>query len=235
MAQPQDPTYEAFERFTLQCKKNLERIARKTRGEFHVDDIVSEAWLVGQELRTRKDVVADFLDPSFQNLLLSHLYQRIVHFREKKIRNAVRLDQSIDGSERDSESHPLMYVLKSDEGRHPLAMLIEQEDARLEGTEIDAQHSLASAYIRLLSHFGNDMRAVSYHLRISTSYCYHQCAKARLLTLRQRHMPISPTDKNILPRPWRGFRLYRIPVQLAFDFDDELPFFDGRGIPLPER
>lgn len=231
MAHPQDP---AFERFVAQRRRNLQRIAYQTRGEHQLSDVISEAWLIGQKLMARKDTTPDFLDPSFQDLLLSHLYQHFVRYMEQKIRHAVRLDQASEDGDQENESHPLMYMLASDQGGDPLAGIIEQEAASLEYAKLDAQHSLASAYVRLLRHFDNRMRAVADHLLISISHSYRRCAKARLLAVCQHHVPMPPMDRSFIPGPWRRFRLYSAPVQLAFDFDDELPLYSASGIPPSE-
>jgi hypothetical protein len=217
----QDP---GFERFVAQRRRKLQRIAYKTRGEHQFSDLVGEAWLIGQELMARNDVVPDFLDPSFQDLLLSHLYQHFIRYEEKNVRYAVRLDQAIEGAGQDDESHPLMYVLASDEGRDPLAEIIERETASLAYAKLGVQHCLASAYVRLLRLFDNRMPAVADHLLISISHSYRRCAKARLLAVCQHHLPIPPMERSFIPGPWRRFRLHRAaPVQLTFDFEDELP------------
>lgn len=220
MAQLQDS---AFERFIAQRRRNLQLIAYKTRGEHQLSDVVNEAWLIGQELMKRKRIDSGFADPTFQDLLLSHLYQRFVHYTEKKVRNATRLDQAVGDADRDNESHPLMYMLASDEGRDPLHALIEQEAVSLEDAELDTRHSLAGAYVRLLRHFGNRMRSVADHLLISISHAYRQCAKAKMLAVRQQPVPMPVMHRRYLPGPWRRFRLHRTPVQLAFDFEEELP------------
>jgi hypothetical protein len=47
------------------------------------------------------------------------------------------------------------------DSQHPLTMLVEQEQRSRQHVEIDPHHSLASAYVRLLRHFDNRMRAVA--------------------------------------------------------------------------
>ena len=73
-------------------------------------------------LSARKNVVVEFLNKSFQDLLISHLYQHLVRYTELNVRHAVRLDHAAPDGDQDYESHPLMGSLVSDDGQHPLAI-----------------------------------------------------------------------------------------------------------------
>jgi hypothetical protein len=219
MAGPEDA---AFEQFALQRKKDLQRIARHTRGEYQFSDVVNEAWVVAHELPAGKGVAVDLLNVASQNLVLSHVYQHLVRYAEQNVRRAVQLDHAPGGGDQDGDAHPLTYLLISDDGRDPLALLIEHETASNVDLEVDGHASLAAAYVRLLRRFDNRMRAVAEHLLISVSYAYRRCAQARLLAVHQVPVPFAVGDAFV-PGPWRPFRLCRRPVQLAFDFDEELP------------
>jgi hypothetical protein len=213
----------AFEEFVVQRKRDLERIGRSTRNEYELVDVANEAWLKAFELKARKNVAVDFLDRSFQDLLIRHLYQHLVRYTERNVRYATRLDHAVRGGDRDSESPPLMHTLISDDGRHPLTVLIEREETSSRLSDVDLSNSLAGAYVRLLRHFDNKMRVIADHLLISKSYAYRRCAHARWLVARQKSVPLSMMEEAFIPGPWRRFRLWRAPTQLAFDFDNELP------------
>lgn len=218
---PQTPDDDAFQQFTVQQKKKLQSIARATRGEYQFDDVVSEAWIMASSLQTSEGRPLDLSDMDCQSKLLSYLFQHLVRYTEKKVRNAVRLDHAPKGSEHDEDVHPLAYLLVSNDGRNPLDELLEQEaDLALE-SGLGAHGSLAAAYVYLLRRFRNNMSAVADHLRISRSYAYRRCANARWLATRVTHIPI-PVIEHFMLGPWRSFRLRRPHVQLAFDFDDEL-------------
>jgi hypothetical protein len=176
MAHLQDQT---FERFVTQRKKDLQRIARHTRGEHQLPDVINEAWVIACDLAARNGSAIEFLNPAFQELLLSHVYQHLVRYTEQNVRLAVRLDHAPAGGDSEGESHPLMRTLVSDGGRDPLAELIEREAESLRDSESDAHQSLAGAYVRLLRHFDNKMHAVADHLLISVSHAYRRCAQAR--------------------------------------------------------
>ncbi len=83
MAHSQDP---AFERFVTQRKKDLRRIARHTRGEHQFQDVINEAWLVACDLAARRGAVSEFLNPTFQELLLSHLRPQATIRKTRPIR-----------------------------------------------------------------------------------------------------------------------------------------------------
>lgn len=221
MVDSQDP---AFERFVTQRKKDLQRIARHTRGEYQLPDVINEAWLLACDLAAHRGATIAFLSRPFQELLLSHLYQQLVRYTEQNVRLAVRLDHAPAGSDSQDASHPLMHMLVSDGGRDPLAELIERETESLWSNEPDVHHSLAGAYVGLLRHFDNRMHAVADHLLISVSYAYRRCAQARLWAAYQNPVPMPAMEARFIPGPWRQFQLRRAPIQLMFDFDDELPF-----------
>ena len=219
---PQISDDDAFQQFTVRRKKNLQSIARATRGEYRFEDVVNEAWIMASSLQTSDGRPLDLSDMDSQRRLLSYLFQHLVRYTEKKVRNAVRLDHAPKGSEHDGDAHPLAYLLVSNDGRDPLGELLEQEaDSALE-SGLCAHGSLAAAYVYLLRRFRNNMSAVADHLRIARSYAYRRCANARWLVTHVTHIPI-PIVEHFMLGPWRSFRLRRPHVQLAFDFDDELP------------
>ncbi|MGC0042836.1 hypothetical protein [Ralstonia pseudosolanacearum] len=214
----------AFERFVVQRKKDLQRIARHTGGEHQLTDVLHEAWIMAANLQAPNGTHLDLENAACQEKLLSHLYQHLVRYTEQNVRRAIRLDHAAPGHDLDDDVHPLTYLLISDEGQDPLGELIERETTSALDADLDAHGSLAAAYVHLLRHFDNRMSAVANHLLISRSYAYHCCAKARQLAAHLQHIPIPVSNESRVPGPWRSFRLRRIPVQLSFDFDDELLF-----------
>ncbi len=213
---------DAFHRFAAEKKKDLQRIARATRGEHTFEDVVHEAWIMALTLQTAEGSPLDLSHADAQRKLLSHLYQHLVRYTELNVRHAVQLDHAPKGGGEEGDAHPLSYLLVSNEGRDPLGDLIEQEaDSALEAS-LHAHGSLAAAYVCLLRQFDNRMSNVADHLRISLSYAYQRCAQARWLAAHVMHIPM-PAMEHFTPRAWRLFRLRRPHVQLAFNFDDQLP------------
>ncbi len=211
-----------FRLFTELRRTDLQRIARHTRGEYQFGDVVNEAWVMASSLQTRDGGWFDLSNGECQEQFLSHLYQHLVRYTEKNVRHAVRLDHSPIAGGHEGDMHPVAYALVSNEGRDPLCELLAQETRTEMERGLAAHGSLAAAYVSLLRQFDNQMSRVADHLRISRSYAYRCCAKARLWAAHIRHIPVH-IPENFVPGPWRPFRLRRPHVQLVFDFDDELP------------
>ena len=214
----------AFDAFVARWTRKLRNIVRKTAGEQQYDDVVHEAWALAHTLRADDGSPLDLRNEAHQQRLLAHLYQHLVRYTETTVRHAVRLEHAPPGRDDGEDVHPLARTLAGDEGRSVLDGLLEREADRSREAALQAHGSLAAAYVRLLRHFDQRMGAVAGHLRISMSYAYRRCAQARCLAAHLQHIPVPYTDG--LPGPWRRYRLVRQQIQLAFDFDEELPL-DG--------
>lgn len=218
---------DAFTQFLALRRRDLQRISRHTRGESSLGDVQAEAWLMIDTL-ARKGVVIDLEEPEHQSLLIAHLYQHLVRYAELQVRHAVRLDHAPGGE--DGQTHPLMNLLAAEGHYDPVVALMEAEAQAQAALDEDpaAHQSLAGAYLYLLRRFDNRMKEVADHLMISVSYCYRRCAHARCLAVHQQVLPSAANDTNFVPGAWRRFRILRIPVQLAFDFDADMVLF-GSG------
>jgi hypothetical protein len=198
--------FAAFDQFVQQKRKNLQRIAWKTRGEHQLADVVNEAYVLAGDLAARKDIRIDFLDPAFQDYLLACLYNHLVAFTEKKIRNGVRMDHAPDD---DESARPLLDKLAVDETFEPESILLRAETESYVDNKLAAHPSLAAAYLRLLDHFNYRMQSVADHLLISVSHAYRCCANARRQETLQEHFCWPVQEKPSLPRPWRRFKIHR--------------------------
>lgn len=212
--------YAEFQKFAEQRKRNLRSISRATGNEHQFSDVVHEALLMAVNIQAKKGIEPDFSNTEYQELLLSYLYQHLVRYTETHVRNGVRLDHSAKGGE-EGAPHPLLNMLTSDEGRDPLALLVDREAFTNTDAEADAHPSLAAAYLRLLCHFDYRMRTVAAHLLLSLSHTYRRMAHARVLAVHQCPLQLPLPDDRFIPGPWRRFKLMRAPVQLTFDFGEE--------------
>lgn len=214
--------HSAFERFVADRRRDLQRISRSTRSEHSLADVVNEAWIEAMNLEGKGHCI-EFLSPPFQQLLISHLYQRLVRYTDLKVRHGMRLDHAAPGDDGEA-SHWLLRTLVSDGGEHPLTLLERLEESS--SAEPCPGSSQAGAYAVLLDRFHNSMRAVSNYLLISRSYAYRRCAHAKMIVECQRGILSSGTTASHadFPRPWRKSRYLRIPLQLSLPLDDELPF-----------
>lgn len=219
---------DSFDHFLKQCKEALKRISRHSRGEFALDDVRSEAWVMWRTLAAHGRSL-DLTVPQDQETLIARLYQHLVRYTELNVRNAVRLDHAPGDAD---EPHPLARLLSTGEHHDPLVALLEAEQARSRDlAEPTAGESLAGAYLHLLRRFDNRMAEVAAHLLISVSYCYRRCAQARCLAAFQQPLPSEALNARgasaSMTGPWRRFRMMRVPVQLCFDFEGDVSLFEG--------
>ena len=210
---------QGFGKFLSARHSALVRISRATRGECSIDDVKSEAYVLGADLAAATGRDPDFADTGFQEVLLARLYQRLVRYVEKNVRYAVRLDHAPTSRNGDVRE-PLIDRLVA-AGADPLQDLVEAEEAAESMPVVNPHESSASAYVVLLRRFGNRMAAVARYLLISESHAYRRVARARFVRSHQESVATT-LEETFLPRPWRRFRWYRIPVQLEFDFGERL-------------
>lgn len=219
---------DSFDRFLKQCAEALKRISRHSRGEFALEDVRSEVWVMWRTLMASGRSL-DLTVAQDQETLIARLYQHLVRYTELNVRNAVRLDHAPGDAD---EPHPLAHLLSAGEHHDPLVALIEAEQARSrDRAEPTAGESLAGAYLHLLRRFDNRMAEVAAHLLISVSYCYRRCAEARCLAAFQQPLPSEALnargDSASMTGPWRRFRMMRAQVQLCFDFEGDVSLFGG--------
>lgn len=207
----------AYERFVATHKSKFRRISYATLGEHAPGDVETEAIVVAQDLHIKHGRVVDFDSSSFRHELFQHLYQKLVVYTERNVRFAIRLDHGVE----EDEPHPLAGTLVGDDGRDPLALLLEKENALGCDKNADGHPSQAAAYVRLLEHFNYRMMAVSNHLLLSISYTYKRVADATVLAKFQQPMALPLPGPNFVPGPWRRFKLMRLPVQLTLDLEDQ--------------
>lgn len=156
----------AFRRFLASHRKRFESIARATRGEFQLEDLYGEAWLMAGEIRRLRGVQINFLDPAFQDLLLAYLYKYCVEFREQKLRHALRLDKS--RGEVDGDDLPaLIESIPASELSDPVLELIEHETEQAARSALPWHYCEAAAYVHLQGRCDRNMQRLADFLRIS--------------------------------------------------------------------
>jgi hypothetical protein len=220
---------DGYSRFLQQQADALKDISKFTKGEHRYEDVCQEAWLFAREFADRSGSPPDFLDPDFQAQVLLHLRRKLIN-GDRRFRYATRLDHAVHGEADPGAAHPLMDRLVSDEGRDPLSHLLSSAERICEPPdEASLPLSLALAWALLLRAHDNRMRTVAGRLLISVAHAYHCCAKARRAIARQHVLPLEAPPDHPARRlgPWRRYRRESVPRQLAFDFEDRLPFPDA--------
>lgn len=210
---------ESFRAFCIAKRRKLAAIARRTKGESQRGDVESTAWEMACVIQTQTGEEIDFLDPDCQDRILAYTYQELVGYAEKTVRYATRLDHSPPGS--DEGTPTLMERLRDPGSPDPVEQLIALEEYR-EPLAVDPHQSRACAYVLLLRQFNGWMPAVAHFLRISVAHTYRCCARARQAEDQQLPIPMHVQDAAFRPRPWRSFKLWRSPRQLALDFGEDL-------------
>lgn len=213
----------AYERFLVARQKNLSRIAWATRGEYVLDDVQQQAWLMAYDIQASRGSPVCFDDPDDQELVLSYLFQHFVRYAEKNVRHAIKLDHGSSADDSEDKPHFLLGRLSTGDRDNPLNVLIDTEDlATLSSEETPLHQTQAGAYVQLIDYCGQQVPRVANLLLISISYCYKCFAKARWHAQHQHSLAI-PWEENqhLMPRAWRRFRSLRAPIQLTFDFVNE--------------
>lgn len=210
-----------FDQFIALRNADLQRIRRATRNEHDLPDIIHEAWLLSRDLSDRRGIPVDFQDPAYQQLLISHLYNHLVRYTDRKVRTAARLEAPV-GIQSGDDLTTLGNLLPSDSALQPLAILIQREEQLEERSEADVPDTMVRGYVRLLGRF-HTMRAVANHLLISASHAYRCRNRAVRSSHIQPPVPTQMMDDDFMPGPWRRRRYQRTPLQASFDFDEELP------------
>lgn len=219
----------AFDRFVVERNKDLRRLARYTRGEQQLADVISQSWLMAREL-SADDTLEELQNLDFQERLLRRLNNFFANHSDRTLRKSIRLDHGSDDAGSSSDVHALMHVLTS-ASPDPLTELLNQEEvASIMQVEdsVDINYSLAGAYACLLEHFGESWREVAEHLDVSTSTARKHYLQAEFLACHQRSLP-SHMPKGFMPGPWRSPRPERTLRQLIFEFAYQLTFQQGEG------
>lgn len=147
-------------------RKDLRRIAAQTCGEYTIDDVCSEAWLVADEISKRRGFAVDFMNRDDQEQLLAWLYVRLVRYADKSVRYAVKLDRDWDSEDADSAAGALARLLTAPDQFDPLVRLLDDEERFDPMALIQYSYSQASAYVILLHRFDWDLANLADHLRI---------------------------------------------------------------------
>ncbi len=169
-----------FETFQQDRKKDIDSIARATRGEMDPDELLSEAFLLALDIEGKTHQILDLTNSAHQELLLRWLNAKFVRFADKKMRTAARLDDGWDDeSEELSAGARLASVLTAPETENPLTRQVMHEDQHDQLAAVQASYSEASAYTLLLIEWGWDFKGLAADLLLgSTKTLRNRVARA---------------------------------------------------------
>lgn len=143
-------TGNSFLAFLASRREDLRRIARSSCGEYEIDDLSGEAWIIAGEIGHKRGFAVDFANSVDQGHILARLYNKLVRYAEKNIRFAVRLDKNWDSDDPGAAIDSLSRLLTAPEHFDPIIRLqANQEQSRLLAI-VRHSYSQASAYVILL-------------------------------------------------------------------------------------
>lgn len=151
-----------IEIFFRDCLGALKRIARQSKGEASVDDLMQEAWVIANELAVAGHPM-DLASPADQDSMLGKLYGRFVRQMRTCIGLALRLDKNWDIG--DDEAGPrLSDKLHADELSNPLKLLEKREEVGLDELDVARQrsYSQATAYAICLARWSSVASLATY-------------------------------------------------------------------------
>lgn len=136
---------DAMRRFFGDCKSDLMRIVRATRGELEEGDVQNTAYEIAVEIQSQRGKAFDFDAEADRSQLLKWTYARLVKFADKHLRFAISLDEEPD-EERPTQAAIIARGIKAHESSDPAVLL---ERAQLEW---EAEEALLERYSELVAY-----------------------------------------------------------------------------------
>jgi len=167
---------EAMQRFFLECKRDLSRIAYATRGELELGDIENTAYEIAVEIQEQRGKSFDFDSEMDRTQLLKYLHARLVKFADKSLRFAVSLDEDPD-EERPTQATLVARSIKAHESSDPVVLLARAESEREAEEALLARYSELVAYLFLFRRYDTRKRLAQF-LHIDKSTLYYRVCRA---------------------------------------------------------
>ncbi len=180
-------TGKAFQAFLNSCRADLRRIAGHSRGEYSVDDLSGEAWLIAEEVGRKRGFAVDLSNSDDQQFILARLYNKLIRFTEKNLRFAVRLDRNWDSDDSEYAVNRLARLLSAPEEFDPLVRMQAEEDQSGAWKLVEHSYSQASAYVILLDRFNWELDMLARSLNLVTAVLRRRMLKSGM------HMKYQPS------------------------------------------
>lgn len=166
-----------FENLYIAILPVLRHISCHTDGEFTVDDLKNEAWLLAVDLYEKRTDMP-ISSPSFQKLISAHLFSRLCKYTSKTTRYAVRLDDMNDNADDNSKNRWLESLTATSEN-DPISKLCRIEEMQEQEKQLQFNYSEAVAYYSFLENFKKDRQAIAEHLALSWRWIWYKIKRAR--------------------------------------------------------
>lgn len=192
-----------FAAFLKDKKSDLRGIARRTHGEMSIQDVENEAWIIAQEIESKRGYPIDFSDPDEHKVVLSWLSMQCVTRKHSINRYAARLDYEHDHD--DGAASSLLDRLKADDVSDPLIRIIQEQDSADAEALLAASYSQAAAYVAVFFCFRYDRDEICAYLVISDATLMSRIQFAILSIYHQSSLfdGIERIDESFMPRRGR--------------------------------
>ncbi|MDR5833214.1 hypothetical protein [Caballeronia sp. LZ034LL] len=167
--------------------KELERLARITRGEQSVEDLKAEAWIAATEINEASGRAFEPEDRTFQQAIIDRLKKAFGRFANRAMRFAARLDHEETNGEGEVRNG-LAATLTAPQAYEPETSLIEAEEAHRRERAVRERYTEAVAYLRVLDRFDDDKLAIARYLAIRRSTLELRLRKAEETARQQASM-----------------------------------------------
>jgi hypothetical protein len=156
--------YLFFEEFAKKMMASFRRIVKAAKHDVTEEDLKQDAWVLAQDIGTRRGREVDFSDPADQDLIIRAVNKQNVERGDWQMRNAVRIvSESEDGESMQSLVEQLPAQASSD----PLISILLRESAHKAETILMNSYSQAVAYVRAFANFRNNRQEICAYLVIS--------------------------------------------------------------------
>jgi hypothetical protein len=167
---------DAMQRFFRECRSDLMRIVRATRGELQEGDAQNTAYEIAAEIQLKRGRQFDFNDDADRSQLLKWMHARLVKFADKHLRFAVSLDEDPD-EDRPTQATLIARGIKAHDCSDP-AVLLEREQAEREAEEaLLAHYSELVGYVLLFRRF-DTRKGLAAFLRITAGTLRYRVRRA---------------------------------------------------------
>ncbi|TAL92543.1 MAG: hypothetical protein EPN73_25245 [Paraburkholderia sp.] len=201
-----------FARLIAPMLKHLKRIAGSTQGEYTVDDLKSEAWLVFADLREHLGEDVEPEDEQLQSTVIAKIQKFFGRFVNRPMRFAARLDRDDVDDDGDFVTNSIAARLSAPEAYEPHVAFEQREESDEARRVLGARFSEAVAYLRVLDHFDGEKPVIARYLEIHSRTLDARLMRAETFAKLQPSMfdGIEVLPDDFLPR--RGVVRRRVAV-----------------------
>ncbi|WP_233863015.1 hypothetical protein [Paraburkholderia adhaesiva] len=183
MAQRNDES--SFDRFIAPILRHLRYIAKLSRGEYTVDDLKSEAWIIADEISSERGGTIEPEDTELQESVVARLHKLFGRFVNRVMRFAVRLDQDERDDNGEFHENSISARLASPLQYEPQIAAQLKDDASEIARVVAGQFSEAVAYYHVFDQFDGDSGAIARYFAIQPTTLDARLARAEATVRRQ--------------------------------------------------